>query len=1368
MADTDTLVMLPPLTPTTLRDRYLRLMKAYAALGGMPDAALLAQITDFQYEVAALGTVLVGSEARTEAQDAINYWQTVRINAGERPEILLLARFDQDAALREAGNTPPYKGLAPFQTADSAFFFSRLNLVNKLTDEVKSRRLLALVGLSGAGKSSVVRAGLVPYLEGRAYDGVDDDGLTDSSAWHYPLPVLPGADPLAALQARFDCTIAVPADLVTALDAHDTAVLVSIDQFEEVFTLSSPGPRRDLFFDALVAAATTGSHRHMVVITMRSEYKGPVAAHPAFNDLFMACCLEVSAMQPSDLRKVIEEPAQRLGVGFEPGLVEELLTQVQGEPAGLPLLSFTLLKLWERRAGGPMKVADYKALGGSPRAILAKAADDVYDGLTLEQDRTLVQGIFTRLAMIGDSFEATSKRVKRADLAVLVAQDSAGGAIDCVLGKLADAGLIRTSPAGAMTPSTDIEVAHEALIRNWGRLTDWVKDQFAQQTTRKAFTLRAENWLDGKGDLISGVALDEARDFPDQTLVEADYIAASLRQARSRQRRSWAVTTALAVLVVLLVVALYLLMGQFRRNAANQRMIDAIPQVDALIARGDTLLAKKIMFAVLGDGEAPPPEMAAALQAGVLNEVDQTVLTAPGAGAVEGLSLGVGVMSLWADGKARVWRTPTEPPIVLEVPGREITATAMSPDGKLAAISSVPRDYASASNSPRLEIWTLPDTASDAPARIKSYKVDGMYADVGSIKYSPDGKTLIISKKRRDAPALIDTATGKVTGFVGSEAEATTAIFSPDGSKILITADDGTIAIYDAKTLVTIVGPIYVEKGIVTTARFSDSGARFVVGTDQGKLSVYSAFDGEKLLTLPGHSKAVTGVAFSPDSSMIISGSEDGTLRLWEHGITAGRLLRTIGTAEPGTAASPITAVAIADDGDTIVSARENGTISVLNLTGKKLVGTAPLGDEHLVPAQGDEVSIWAASAPRAQAIATYTSNATDKGGHRVSVWKVGQGQPSAEIKLGAIPADVQISDDGSRLAVLSQDASVTTISIIDTKSGALVTGKPIVFPTPLPGNDPPDVPIWTSLSADGSMMIMVFQASRLVAWRGGDRLVDIAVPSNHPLAVYIGGPLYVDLPIVFSVGGPMRFALSTHGHPIVAIHDGATGKLTATVKSSANVETFVFAPDGTAIFVGNDDGSGAIFDPQNGALRVRLDGQHSNAIGYAAFSDDGRTLVTTSVDGSARLWEARTGRLLHSLGNDGGIIANAAFSHDGRRLITGAENRVATLWDVATGKRLTVLPGPLKSGAITGWFSADDKSAITLSDDTTLRRWNIETPATSYRTLHDDACKDGGLTAQEARDAGLPDTARLACSARAGSAGRLSDEMIEKLRLRR
>lgn len=412
---------------------------------------------------------------------------------------------------------------------------------------VKQCRLLAVTGLSGSGKSSAVRAGLIPELRAGALSG---EGLIDSTTWAYPDPIVPGGDPLAALAAAWG-PIAVPGDLPRLLDAGGVPVVLAIDQFEEVFTLApddadhplAVDASRQLFLAALVAAATGGALRHVVIITMRSEFDSYIRVNEAFAALFDAGRYVISALRAGELRIAIESPAQRLGVGFEAGLVSELVNSVLGEPAGLPLLQFTLQELWKRRPeGSPMRMQDYKDLGGNPRDILARRADEVFNAIRLDQDKVLSRRIFLELVTIRSGQEATSRRLKRSALDVVsVARDN----VNAVLCIWRDAGLIRIAPAGNIGPDSDVVVAHEALVRNWSRLVEWVEENFAAIRNRHAFRLRAERWQDHPEETLGELALDEARGYERLDPLETQFVAASTAAVakakvdRARLRRRW-------------------------------------------------------------------------------------------------------------------------------------------------------------------------------------------------------------------------------------------------------------------------------------------------------------------------------------------------------------------------------------------------------------------------------------------------------------------------------------------------------------------------------------------------------------------------------------------------------------------------------------------------------------------------------------------------------------------------------------------------------------------------------------------------------------------------------------------------------------
>jgi WD40 repeat protein len=1341
------------LSITRLREWHADLSRDYSGFPDKPSAAFLERVAAFQAAAGAAGVEISSIDERLEVQSRINFWQSARINAGERPSTTLLARFDREAAKRAAGDKAPYKGLAAFQRDDAKNFSGRYEIVGELVKKVRTHRLLALTGLSGSGKSSVIRAGLIPQLADRAYDGIDDGDLTASDGWLYPDPILPGTDPLGALEKKYNTTIAVPADLPAALDRLGAPVLLSIDQFEEVFTLSAEGERRNLFIDALLAAATTGVHRHVVVITMRADYMYALEKHPAFCEAFKAGNLGLQSMSAADLRKAIVEPAARLGVGFEDGLIDKLQASVQGEPAGLPLLSFTLLKLWEMRGDGPMQTAHYEALGGNPRIILTRSADKEFEKL-LPEDQTLVKEIFTRLVKINDTLDATSNRIKRAALDVLGRADS----VDRVLALLVRNNLIRTAPAGAMTAATDIEVGHEALIRNWDMLTKWVKEGLAAETSRKAFAVTAVTWSkrttdkDRQGDLLSGLALREAAALPDLTETETAFVRASQVQEARRERWRLGIILLLVVMVAGLAYAIVHIIRQNAEEKAVSQLSSLIAQADSLIERGDSLLAKKIMLLGLGDGAEPPAPMRAALAAAHLNRIAPTDLPAvplPNGGGALGLSVstdGNRIMSLWGDGRARIWQRRIDNrgwdpnPIVLAVPGRQITAVVLSLNGQ--EVLSASRDVKS--NATFIESWSASDTTGHAMAKVGELPLGLINEKITSIKLSPDGERVVMATEttgddtKAGRALVLSTAGDLLHEFPGYGAAVNVAIFSPKGDRILVADDNGFIFLYDGKTYADALPPIFIDKDSINTARFTDTGARFAIGAKKGGIIVYSAVDGERLFMLPGHAKGVSSIAFAPDSTMLASASPDGSVRLWEHGIASGRLLRTLPAAKAGQPLQAVTAVAFMPDGDGLAMSTSAGTVRVVDFNGGKL-SRASIG--QLIPESAASSTFWRTISNDGRILLTDTqTQAKTKDQASVTTLQAWDTETGKKL-LTLVGSDwfetAELSPDGARLATvhaLAAGRANTVLDIHSTRDKTLVARiaiPPVLTPDELTGAGLEDLPdtvqnlVW---SADGKALVMAMGSGRLLAWQGGKTLAALSVADNHPIRTSPDQFPIMDSPRA----GGWRFAIAIAGSRDVIIHDGSTGKEIKRITNVGNIETLRFTPDGSGIFIGTDAGTGAIWDTATGRLRTRLAGRHDNAIAFQTFSNpqtayDGKLrLLTTSIDGAALIWDAESGALLHRLNSPQGI-GFGTFSKDSRTMISGAQNRIAYVWDVETGKRLAALPGPLKSGSIAGWFAANGTQALTLSEDTTLRRWDIETPAIDYKSLKAEACADGG-----------------------------------------
>ena len=552
-----------------LRDANRRLIEQLELYGDddFPDF-FLDEIERFRARGAATGVILSTVDERGEAQSFVNFWLTILFNGGRRPGSVLLAPFDSAAARARAEGAPPYKGLDAFQPEDKGAFFGRAAAVKAMLERLGTARLLAVTGLSGSGKSSVVRAGLVPQLAEGALPGSVD--------WTIVGPVVPGRDPLAVLGRVGPAPaqrLAHPHDLRARLEALTPPVLLIVDQFEEVFSLCPDEDERRLVLASLAEAARDTRGRYFVVLTMRSEYDSRVEIDSGFAALFAEGRIQIGALSARELRMAIEQPAIQIGVAFESGLAEELVQRVLGEPAGLPLLQFTLLELWKRQVDNRLTWGAYAELGGRPREILARRATEVYESFQTPHDQILTRRIFLALAEIGAGLEATSRRVARVELDRIGSRDS----VDRVLGIWQENGLIRVSPAGPIGPASQVEVAHEALIRNWDLLVGWIEDHFAEKRRRRVLTEQARAWREGKDTLLGELSLAEAEALEDLDADERAYVAASRSEA-DRQNRAirWRRRFAAAAVVgSLLLTALafsgYVVADRQTREASLQR-----------------------------------------------------------------------------------------------------------------------------------------------------------------------------------------------------------------------------------------------------------------------------------------------------------------------------------------------------------------------------------------------------------------------------------------------------------------------------------------------------------------------------------------------------------------------------------------------------------------------------------------------------------------------------------------------------------------------------------------------------------------------------------------------------------------------------
>jgi signal transduction histidine kinase len=450
---------------------------------------------------------------------------------------------------------PPFKGLEFFDEEDVDLFFGREQLTAQLVGHLREHRILTVVGASGSGKSSVVRAGVVPAIR---RGGILADGTpTPQDCIHWPVHVItPTNHPLKELAASMTqntesvrATAALMDDLTEDPRSLDLVVhrilsqskakhlLLVVDQLEELFTLCKDEVERQAFIDALLHAAVAEEDAPtIVVIALRADFYAHCAQYSDLRDVLAKFQIYIGPMIHDELRQAIEVPAKNNGWDFEPGLVNTLLREVGDEPGALPLLSHALLETWKRRQGTTLTLRGFIGAGGVHGAI-AKTAETVFQQLTSEQ-QPIARNIFLQLTELGEGTQDTRRRVS---LLELIPAPNAQPDVEEVLKILADARLVTTQKEG-------IEVAHEALIREWPLLRRWLdEDREALRFHRRLAAAVAEWERNGKDPsyLFQGSRLQQAIEWaeitprlnsPERTFIEAGLAE---QQRGEQERAQW-------------------------------------------------------------------------------------------------------------------------------------------------------------------------------------------------------------------------------------------------------------------------------------------------------------------------------------------------------------------------------------------------------------------------------------------------------------------------------------------------------------------------------------------------------------------------------------------------------------------------------------------------------------------------------------------------------------------------------------------------------------------------------------------------------------------------------------------------------------
>jgi WD40 repeat protein/DNA-binding SARP family transcriptional activator len=1113
----------------------------------------------------------------------------------------------------------PFRGLAPFDAAHAEYFFGRERLVADLVARLVGSTLIAVVGPSGSGKSSVIRAGLLPSLA----DGV----LPGSERWRQVL-MRPGERPSEELgRALARVGGAAEADgedpLATALDSlgADERLVLAVDQLEEIFTACRDEDERAAFVEELATLTGEGDGRVLVVVGIRADFYGHCAEHPELGARIGANNVLVGPMRRDELRRAIELPARRAGLRVEPSLVSALVGDVSEEPGGLPLLSTALVELWEERRGRTLRKASYDASGGVDGAV-TRLAERAYQRLTAPQ-RERARAILLRLT---DAEQPTPVR-RRVPLSELEADRDEHAA--SALAVLTENRLV-TIDEGT------VEVAHEALLGEWPRLRAWLEEDIEGRRLHQHLIHAAAEWQ-GSGrdpaELYRGARLASALDWavsndPELNELEREFLEeskeASEREAERQRRTNRRLRTLLAGVGVLLAAAVVAgLFAISEREGARDAATVADAQRLGAEALAEERLDRAALLAragvALDDSVVTRGNLLAALlrqppaAIGELGTTDDAQIYAI-AVSPDGRLLAHGD----AGGVVTLFDATSREPLGRyliggsDEPGAgEVQNLAFSPDGRTLAVSG----HAPADESARALLDLVDTRTFERRIRVELPQLPAPSDFVlASPVFLPDGRDLLVAQVDIGSPdALgsvlrrVDGETGKIEGGplqVGRH-DGFALLPTADGRRVFVTSerDDKTYEI-DAESLrVTGRYPVGDSAGAV-----SPDGSAFALGSEDGSVRMLDLRSGELRRFTGRHRDGVLRMTFTPDGRKLASSDGDGGVIVWD--VARGEVSEEL-SAHRGS----VWGLAVSPDGRTLYSSGDDARAILWDISGeRRLLRFFPVD-----PPFGDfDTPRGIAVSPDGRTLAITHKDGTVE----LIDTRTLRRQASLEA-LHGFAAAVAFSPDGRLLAIAGEGGQVTlwharTLAPAGELRGLRANSQALAFS--------PDGKLLAAAENEG-------ERPRMRIWNVRRR-----APTRFRSET-------LSASLDFSPDGRLIAAAALERG--TEIRDARSARLVERLPAKGVWSRSVaFSPDGTLLAVGEYDGTGRLYSTESWEPVGRPLVGHTQRITYVAFSPDGRTLATASADGTVGLWDAETQKPFGSpLTVAADTFAAAAFS---------------------------------------------------------------------------------------------------------------------------
>lgn len=1221
--------------------------------------------------------------------------------SGTRGVIEILPEKSKNRNLRDGLtildiNVCPYMGLQAFTEESAQYFYGRDALIQRLINHVNHETKLAVIGASGSGKSSLVQAGLFYQLS-------QGKQIPQSDRWLLKC-FRPGNSPFLSLAQclsneggqKANTQIRLPIEELLSQGVEgfvqwlrsrpEPMVVLVVDQFEELFTLTSESERKD-FVDLILDTVEYAGDRFKLIFTLRADFISSCLEIPKLAQIIQKYSVLVTPyLSESEYREAIVKPATQVGLKVEPGLEEILLQELSGGTGDLPLLQFVLQKLWENRHRGVLTLDAYRKLGGI-KGALEKQAQDLYDSLDPET-QAAAKWIFLNLTKIGDGTEDTRRRVTKSDLIV---PKYPAELIEKTLQKLTEAKLIITNlPSGivtgvsrgerltsdysqilrrAMQQEPTVEVVHEILIRHWSTLRWWLEENRSRLKLQRQIEQAAILWKRENKQpdfLLRGIRLAEAEEifkqYPDELMeVSQDFIQACLAQ-RNQEQKENVIRTRRSKITIAALVLCGIILPSFTWISYRQKLISQLEQVAAINASSEALLLSNQQLQSIVAG------IKASRQLKQMGKLQRKLLGKDRWDGIETRTAAILQQAIYG----------TQELNLLQGHSQKVNAIAYSSDGNL---------IATASDDETIKIW---NQNGELLASLSGHK-----NKVTNVAFKPlpnslaeennQKKSYLFASSSADNTAILwqieDNKIRQIKQLQGHRAGVTDIIFK---NNIIISASrDGTIKLWRENG--NLINTFFAHQGGVNRIQVSDS--YLVSGGEDGKIIVWEInySRGRKLRTIQVSDQKITSLTLSNDEKTIIAVSDAWEVTSWNLNDGSKNEVQNFATNRES-----INDIAWSQDNQLLANGTLEGKINIYNSQGvlqQTLTGhngavldlefrpSESTNNNHylLASASNDKtVRLWRIyqeASLEDQGISTIATSPTDStrfatadSQGKIKIWQLNPENKTQQLvhtmssHKEAIN-HLQYSWDGKILASASVD---NTIKIWDIASNELITTlkapqgqarlelgiNSIAFSQ--------DRNLLVSGNEDHTLQIWDLTNNSLVSTHQehGDRINTITINRKKKIIASAGDDQTIK---IWNFQGELLQTIEAHNLSINALQFTNDGTILASASSDNTLKLWSVQ-------------SSEKIEPQ--PLQI-LSG-HQNGITSLVFSKDGKLLVSGSGDRTIKLWQTKNGTLLKTLQGHSSKVTSIALINNDQAIVSVDEQQGLFNWNLELDQLLT------------------------------------------------------------------------------------------------